>query len=77
VKLRAAIAKAVPGTPKEAEPWHGHTTLGQCSQDEKEERMAEVRAVWVPVEFEVREIAVLEKDSKGRQRVAATIPLGA
>ncbi len=76
--VRTAIGKAMKLPPEEdtKTAWQPHTTLGQCSQSEIEERLEQVRGEWEEVEFEARCLTVLEKDAKGRYKPVATVQLG-
>ena len=58
---------------EEGEEWRPHVTLAQRGA---EESIEDLQREWQEVEFEVREVHILQKDAKGRMRVEATIPLG-
>jgi hypothetical protein len=56
--------------------WSPHTTVAQCSQEDAKEKVEELQKDFEKVEFEVREIAILHKDDKGRYKALATVALG-
>jgi len=80
VDMQAVLARPFPDCDDVARYASGftpHLSVGQADgRQALEERMARIRSGWIPLQFPVREVALIAREGDAPFRVERTFPLG-
>eukprot|EP01133_Synstelium_polycarpum_P011196 gene11196-13053_t len=80
VELQTALEAALPGfnelSSKSADGFHAHMTIGQFATQQAESKMAAFQSILLPIEFEVTEIFMINRDGDVPFQVIDSLKLG-